>query len=44
MPYLYWTLVVWKGRFERVPVWPFALASAAGAAVWLASPREPGRK
>jgi hypothetical protein len=39
MPYLYWALIVWKGRFERVPVWPFAVASAAGFAVWLAARR-----
>lgn len=39
LPYLYWALVVWKGRFERVPVWPFALVSVAGCALWLLAPR-----
>lgn len=43
LPYLYWALVVWKGRFERVPWWPFLLASAAGLALWWIAPRAPER-
>jgi hypothetical protein len=33
LPYLYWALIVWKGRFGNVPVVPFAAASAAGLVV-----------
>lgn len=40
MPYLYWALIVWKGRFERVPLWPFLTVSAFGFGVWLASLRD----
>jgi hypothetical protein len=34
LPYLYWGLIVWKGRFERVPVHPWVEASALGLALW----------
>jgi hypothetical protein len=40
MPYRYWALIGWKGRFGRVPVWPFAVASAFGFGIWLASLRD----
>jgi hypothetical protein len=34
LPYLYWALIVWKGRFERVSPHPWVEASALGLLLW----------
>lgn len=34
LPYLYWTLVTWRGDFSRVGVHPWLEASLAGLALW----------
>lgn len=33
LPYLYWGLIVWKGRFENVPLLPFLAASLFGVGI-----------
>lgn len=39
LPYLYWGLIVWKGRFDQVPVLPFLAASLFGLGLVLAGAR-----
>lgn len=51
LPYLYWGLVVWRGKFDKVSLHPWVELSAAGLFVWLlarteirrAAPSESGR-
>lgn len=33
LPYLYWGLIVWKGRFDSVPLLPFLAASLFGLGI-----------
>jgi hypothetical protein len=42
-PYLYWALIVWKGRFERVSVHPWLEGSLFGLVVWWIARRESGK-
>jgi hypothetical protein len=45
-PFLYWSLIVWKGHFARMDVHPWLelslLASLFGLVVWQIARREPG--
>jgi hypothetical protein len=43
LPYLYWALIVWKGRFDRVSVHPWVEGSIAGLIVWWIARREAKR-
>lgn len=42
-PYLYWALIVWKGRFDRVSIHPWLEASLFGLVVWWIARRESRR-
>lgn len=39
-PYLYWSLIVWRGDFARVSLHPWIEGSALGIAVWWIARRE----
>jgi hypothetical protein len=39
-PYLYWSLIVWRGDFARVSLHPWIEGSALGLAVWWIARRE----